>query len=157
MLYSNTYWKIKALNNVHSLVVLFIEITGAWPRPPAQKAVVMETAQDANLTTTDIQTRRDTLSPALPHQNTVYSRGQICSVSPLAGLGCVLQWGGNAFGSSSTWPLHPKNCLGKTSSDTTPKRILCFQCLLRCDKRKRRPPFLMARTENLIPDLSQCH
>jgi len=47
----------------------------------------METAQDANLTTTDIQTRRDTLSYALPHQNRAFQLGPNLQYSLLARAG----------------------------------------------------------------------
>ena len=116
--------KIKALNNVHSFIVLFIEITGAWPRPPAQKAVVMETAQDANLTTTDIQTRRNTLSPALPTKSVHFSRGQICSTPSLPGPGHTLLWGRGAVGSNPTCHiLHPKTALGKQHLTLHPNQV----------------------------------
>lgn len=46
-----------------------------------------------------------------PTKTPCYSRGQICSVSSLAGLGCVLLWGGGAVGSSPTW----HHCTPKTA------------------------------------------
>lgn len=127
------YWKIKALNNVHSLIVLFIEITGAWPRPPAQKAVVMETARDANLTTTDIQTRRDTSSPASPHQNSTFQQGPNLLYSFLARAGMH-----SAVRRRYGWlqPHMPhtapqENSIQHYSLINWPKSILCFQCLLK--------------------------
>lgn len=58
--------------------------------PQHKKAVVMETAQDANLTTSDIQTNRDTISFPLPHQ---FDRGQICYIPSSLEIECMILWG----------------------------------------------------------------
>lgn len=101
----------------------------------------METAQDANLTTTDIQTRRDTLSPALPHPNTVLQQGPSLQFLPWQGWGVFCCEEEVQLAPAPHDTTAPKNYLGKTVSDTRAKSILCFQCLLRCEEGKRRPPF----------------